>query len=56
MSDSFDNSNGPGGPDDPTLNDDALRDRGGRVGAIPERIGNYIVRRLIASGGMGTVL
>jgi len=54
MSDSIDNSDGPG-PDDPTLNDDTLRDRGGRVGPIPERIGNYVVRRLIASGGMGTV-
>ena len=54
MSDSFDNS-GPVGPDDPTLNDDTLRDRDGRTGPIPERIGNYVVRRLIASGGMGTV-
>ena len=54
MTDPFDESDDTGGSQDRTQGDDTLRTPGAGS-SIPERIGNYSIRRLIASGGMGTV-
>jgi non-specific serine/threonine protein kinase/serine/threonine-protein kinase len=56
MTDSFEKPNGSGDAQGGARNDDTLRDPGvGGGGSLPERIGNYSIRRLIASGGMGAV-
>ena len=57
MTENFDDpteSNGPTESGGPHENDDTIQVPGAR-GDIPERIGKYVIRRLIASGGMGTV-
>ncbi len=56
MTDPFDKSKDSDNSHDRTQRDDTLRTLGvGSGGPIPVRIGNYSIRRLIASGGMGTV-
>ena len=56
MTDPFDKSKDSGNSHDRTQHDDTLRTPSvGSGGSIPARIGNYSIRRLIASGGMGTV-
>jgi non-specific serine/threonine protein kinase/serine/threonine-protein kinase len=56
MTDPSDKSNDEGSASDHAQNDDTLRGaEPGSGRSIPQKIGNYSIRRRIASGGMGTV-
>jgi len=56
MTDPNDKSNDQGSAGDQAQSDDTLRGvEPGSAGSIPQKIGNYSIRRRIASGGMGTV-